>query len=114
VVVANVRRLIMTEEQECSPSKDNPGCTTGTLTGLAELPAKTLLTETALAVLLRVSPRTVRRMVARFELPPPVRMAGKPTWLVERVLAHIEARAARAARQAELEAQRLAALGAGN
>src|SRR5437867_2764623 len=43
------------------------------ITGLADLPAKTLLDEAALAVMLGRSKRSIRRMVSRLELPPPVR-----------------------------------------
>ncbi len=80
------------------------------ITGLAELPGKALLDEGALAGILGVSKRTVRRMVARFEVPPPVMLAGRATWIAERVLAHLTARAERAARKAEAEARRIEAL----
>ena len=80
------------------------------IVGLAQLPAKALLDEDALAGVLSVSKRTIRRMVARFELPPPIALAGRSTWIADRVLAHIEARAERAARKAELEARRIEAL----
>jgi len=80
------------------------------ITGLAVLPAKTLLDERAIASLFNVTTRTVRRMIARFELPPPVMLAGRSTWIAERVIAHIEERAERAARRAALEAQRIEAL----
>lgn len=88
-----------------------PTASVNIIKGLAELPGKTLLDERAMAALLKVNPRTVRRMVARFELPPPVRLAGRATWVVERVLAHIEARAEVAARRAEQEERRIAAIG---
>ena len=78
---------------------------------LAELPAKALVDERALAAALAVTQRTVRRMVARFELPPPILLAGRSTWIADRVLAHLEARAARAARRAEQEERRIAAIG---
>lgn len=80
------------------------------ITGLADLPAKAMLDEDVLAQVLVVSKRTIRRMVARFELPPPIALAGRSTWIADRVLAHIEARAECAARKAELEARRIEAL----
>ena len=80
------------------------------ITGLAEMSSKTLIDEDALAHVLGVSKRTVRRMVARFELPPPIALAGRATWISGHVLAHIEARAERAARKAEQEARRIEAL----
>ncbi len=72
----------------------------GVLDALAMLPDKTLLTENALASALGVSKRTVRRMVARFELPPAVRFGGRSCWQSGAVLRWFEARADRAARQA--------------
>lgn len=80
---------------------------------LAELPAQTLLDERALAASLGLTMRTVRRMVRRNELPPPVPFGGRSTWMVANVLAHFARRAERAARDAERETQRLAALSAG-
>ena len=80
------------------------------ITGLAELPSQTLLSEKALADSFGVTPRTVRRMVARFELPPPVTMGGRSTWISDRVLAHLEARAEKAAKKAEQEARRIESL----
>lgn len=81
-----------------------------TVTALADLPPKALLDEAALAQALGVGKRTVRRMVARFELPPPIPLAGRSTWIVERVLTHLDERAARVARKAEQEARRIEAL----
>jgi len=77
------------------------------LDGLAELPARAMLDETRLAQLLRVTPRTIRRMVGRHELPPPVKMAGRAVWFAGRVLAHIEDAADRAAREAKRERERV-------
>jgi predicted DNA-binding transcriptional regulator AlpA len=77
------------------------------LTRLAELPAKTLLDEQALAQALAVTTRTVRRMVQRGELPPPVRFAGRSTWFNEAVLDHVRQLAVRAAREAERERERI-------
>src|SRR5207249_10021577 len=77
------------------------------ITTLAELPDRTLLDETALAEALGVTKRTIRRMVGRFELPPPVRFAGRSTWQVGRVVVWFEARADRRAREAERQARKL-------
>jgi len=62
--------------------------------------------ETALASLLDVSKRTIRRMVARHELPPPVRFGGRSTWQVARVVAWFDRRADRLERQARRQADR--------
>jgi len=77
------------------------------ITTLAELPERALLDENALAKALGVTKRTVRRMVARFELPPPVSFAGRSMWQVGKVLAWFEVRAERASRLAARDASRL-------
>ncbi|MCZ7648219.1 MAG: hypothetical protein M5U26_23665 [Planctomycetota bacterium] len=82
----------------------------GVLNGLASLAPKTLVTEEALAAIFQVTPRTIRRMVARNELPPPVRLSGKPTWIAERIMSHLDARAERAAQEADREERRRRAL----
>lgn len=78
---------------------------------LANLPEKAILDEKRLASVLGVTPRTVRRMVVRFELPPPVRLAGRSVWMAGHVLAHIQAAAERALSNAERQARRLHHLG---
>ena len=74
------------------------------------LPEKTLLDGKQLAKLLGVSRRTLRRMVSRFELPPPVAFAGRSVWMSGRVLGHIEAAAQRAAKEAERQAKKISGL----
>ena len=74
---------------------------------LANLPSKTLLDEAMLAHALRVTPRTIRRMVSRFELPPPVSLGGRSVWFVGRVLSHIESAMDRASREAQRQARRI-------
>jgi len=86
------------------PRKEGDGLV---IVALAKLPERAVVDEAALARALGVSKRTLRRMVARFEMPPPVRLAGRSTWIVGRVLAWFEARAERAARDAERMARRL-------
>ena len=75
--------------------------------GLAKMPEKAILDEIRLARILGVSSRTVRRMVARFELPPPVPLAGRSVWLAGRILAHLEAAAERAERDARRTARKI-------
>ena len=77
-----------------------------TLTTLAELPAGTLLDETALASALCVSTRTVRRMVDRCEIPAGVRLGARKVWFAERVLAYLQERADREAAEARKAAAR--------
>ena len=81
------------------------------ITGLAEMPENALLDETALARVFNVTPRTIRRMVSRFELPPPIRMAGHSTWISGGVMAHLNERAAQAARKAMQTALRIGLTG---
>lgn len=73
----------------------------GVFTALADLPAKALLTEPAMANAFGVTGRTIRRMVTRHELPPPVAMSGKSVWLAGRVLSWIEKAAELQEREAE-------------
>lgn len=76
---------------------------------LARLPERAILDERRLAEALGVTPRTVRRMVGRFELPPPIRLAGRSVWIAGRVLTHIEGAAERAERDADRRAQKIRA-----
>lgn len=78
---------------------------------LADLPERTLLDEAALARAMNISKRTVRRMVSRYELPPPVRFSGRSMWQVGRVLSWFEERADRVARNADRQARKLNQLG---
>ena len=77
------------------------------ITKLARLPDKSLVDEQALAEALGVTKRTIRRMVGRYELPPPVSFAGRSMWQVQKVLRWFEGKADRLAREAERSAHRL-------
>ena len=74
---------------------------------LANLPDKAIMDEARLARALRVTGRTVRRMVSRYELPPPIQLAGRSCWIAGRILRYIENAAERAERKAERDARRL-------
>lgn len=93
-----------------SSSNDSGGIGTRLIVALAQLPPQALVSEGALAEALSVTKRTIRRMVRRGELPPPIAFAGRSTWMVCRILKHFEARATRAEQEAEREARRLHAL----
>jgi predicted DNA-binding transcriptional regulator AlpA len=80
------------------------------ITKLTEFPEDTLLDEAALAQALGIHKRTIRRMVRRYELPPPVSFAGRATWQAVKVLKWFETRAERLAREAERDARRLGRL----
>jgi len=76
------------------------------LAELAEFPDRAIVDEARLAYYLRITPRTIRRMVVRLELPPPIDFAGRKVWFVGRILNHLEVfmeRAERKANPAELE-----------
>ena len=73
---------------------------------LARLPEKAILNEVALARALHIAPRTVRRLVTKWQLPPPVPLGGRSVWFAGRVLAHIEAAAVRAEKDAERDARK--------
>jgi hypothetical protein len=90
------------------PAPEAGSATPRILTALAELPDRTLLDENALAAALNVTSRTVRRMVNRCELPPGIPFAGRSTWIAGKVLAHIEANAEKAARDADRRAAAVA------
>ena len=95
-------------QAQAKSASDREATSAGTvITRLAELPERTILDEVALAETVGVSKRTVRRMVGRHELPPPVRFAGRSCWQVGRVLVHFEAKAERAAKETERAARRV-------
>jgi len=77
------------------------------ITALADLPEGALLSEAYLAETFRVTDRTVRRMVARGELPPPLPIGSRPLWLAGRVMRHFQANADRAEEDARKEAARI-------
>ncbi len=62
------------------------------ITSLASLPDDAFLDESALAIALMCSKRTLRRMAARQELPPAIRLGGRATWQAGRVMAWLKAR----------------------
>jgi len=68
------------------------------ITSLASLPSAAFLDERALAIALGCSKRTLRRMAARQELPPAIRLGGRATWQAGRVVAWITARCEHAER----------------
>ena len=77
------------------------------ITALAEMLARSIVDEAKLAYMLRVSTRTVRRMVTRTELPRPVKLGGRATWFAGDVLDHIAMRAEALRREAEKDAARI-------
>ena len=66
-----------------------------------------ILDRSGLAKALKVTTRTVSRMVDRFELPPPIRLAGRSVWIVGPLLEHIRAKVTAAAAEARQRADRI-------
>lgn len=79
----------------------------GILTGLANLPADTLVCQEALAALLGCTARTVRRMVGRGELPRPAKLGNRRVWIVGRVLEWVHAASERAESEQQTEQKRI-------
>lgn len=83
---------------------------TGTIIDtLARMEPRTIINQIALAHALGVSTRTLRRLVARNELPPGVRLGARRVWLAGDVLGHLQHRTEKAAREAERTARRMEA-----
>lgn len=96
------------ETQKRNASTPEPSPTEGTtITALTLLPTGTMLDERALAGVLRVSPRTIRRMVERGELPEGVKLGGRKIWISEKVIDYIAAQADRQAAEARKQAERI-------
>ena len=82
--------------------------TGGIVKALGELPAGAILTEEDLGRIFARHPVSIKRAVERGELPPSVRLFGKPSWTAGAILAHLDARLEAAKREAEREAARFA------
>ena len=82
----------------------------GIVKELGELGPGAVITEAALARMLRRHQVTIKRAVQRGELPPAVRLLGGPVWTAGAIVAHLERRLAAAAKEAERDAKRISAL----
>lgn len=74
---------------------------------LAEYPERALLDEQRLAQVFKVSTRTIRRMVTRAELPPPLQLGNRSVWIAGRILDYLDKAAERREAEARREAERL-------
>ena len=92
------------------PSNDaeavTPQAHDGICAELGATPPGALITEKALAALLGRTAKSIKRAVARDELPPPVRILGELRWTVGAIIRHIEKRLEIAAHEAELKRRR--------
>jgi len=74
---------------------------------LAQLPEKTILDEGRFADILKITPRTLRRMVQRAELPPPISLGGRSVWLSDRILLYLNSAAEQAEKDAKDQLKRI-------
>lgn len=94
-------------EPRPTPTGEATGSTQGIIIiQLAELPEKALLDQRALAKALKVTKRTIRRMVARYEIPPGTLLGGRKRWQAGQVLRWFEAKAERLIKVAEKAARK--------
>lgn len=74
---------------------------------LAQYADNDILTREGMCQVFKCAPRTVFRMVDRFEIPPPTPLAGRSVWVVGRLKAWIAAVAQSREEEALREAKRL-------
>lgn len=94
-----------TDVADATLPASNPGVA-GIITSLAELPKEAILDEAAMAKTFDVVPRTIKRMVARYELPPPIMLASKRYWTAGKVLDWIKNNIERAEKEARRQVRR--------
>jgi predicted DNA-binding transcriptional regulator AlpA len=75
--------------------------TPGIITALGKLPAGAIISEPALATMMSKHRVSIKRAVARGELPPPVKLFTNPVWTAGSILAHLQKRLDAAAQDAE-------------
>ena len=102
----------MNDEPEAMTRTVETGSAGGIVRELGDLPPGAILEEEAVARMFGRHAASVKRAVERGELPPPVRMFGKPCWTAGAILAHVEARLEAAKREADKDAARIARLSA--
>jgi len=95
----------MSEELE---TMTESGSSRGIIKEIGELPPGAIVTEGALGRMFDRHDVSVKRAVERGELPPSVRIFGKPCWTAKCILDHIEARLEAAKKEAEEDAERIA------
>ena len=100
----------MNERAEAVTQTPEEQAPAGVVRELGELPPGAILEEEAVARIFGRHSVSVKRAVERGELPPPVRLFGKPTWTAGAILAYQEARLEAAKRKAEKEAARISRL----
>ena len=94
------------------PEAEQEGIGAGVVTALGELAPDAIVTETALARIFGRHAVTIKRAVAKGELPPPVRLFGGPVWTAGAVLDHLRKRLDAAQKEVERDRARVSRLGA--
>jgi hypothetical protein len=79
----------------------------GIVSELGKLGSGAVISEQALARIFHRHPVSIKRAVARGELPPPTRLLGGPVWTVGALIRHIEERLAKAQREQEKLARKV-------
>ena len=90
-----------------SKVKQDAGTNEKVITDFAELKPGTLVNVTFVADALGVSERTVRRMVQRHQLPPPISFGNASLWLIEHLLDYVSSASEDKMREAKNERKRL-------
>lgn len=80
----------MDQEQTETAHEVGTGADKDVIAELAALPAGSLVTEAGLARIWGKCRDSIRSAVERGELPPSVRVMGKPTWTTGVIIRHIE------------------------
>jgi predicted DNA-binding transcriptional regulator AlpA len=105
--MAGVETIVGRRTQAMSSNKGNENNGVGICVEIGALPSGAIVTEKGLAGMLGKSQDSIKRAVERGELPPPVRLMGKPTWTAGSVVRHIEKRLEEAAREAQADRARI-------
>lgn len=79
----------------------------GIVSELGKLGPGAVISEQALAQLFHRHPVSIKRAVARGELPPPTRLLGGPVWTAGAIIQHLEKRLQTAAKEAEKQEQKM-------
>ncbi len=83
----------------------------GFITFLSKQHELVMLTEEALADELGVTPRTIRRMIERRELPKPLLLGGKKIWKIGAIVEHFDNMSRLTLQEAQIEAKKFLNLG---
>ncbi|MFH0964724.1 MAG: hypothetical protein V2A58_12030 [Planctomycetota bacterium] len=100
------------ERQETCATEDHPGedILPGVVKELGELGPGAIITEGGLAKMLHRHPVSIKRAVARGELPPATRLLGGPVWTAGTIIGHIEKRLEAAAKEAQRISRKISEL----